>query len=53
MVTTAELKKLKIDAVEEIHRIREKLAGYSSERIQELAKKAEMEMEKLKKSCTE
>jgi len=53
MVTTTELKKLKIDSVEEVHRIREKMASYSSERIQELAKKAKREIEKLKKACTE
>lgn len=49
MVTMAELKKIKIDAVEEVHRIREKLASYGSERIQELAMKAKGEIEKLKK----
>lgn len=32
MVTIAELEKLKIEAVEEVHRVREKLASYSSER---------------------
>jgi len=53
VVTTTELEKLKIDVVEEVHRVREKLAGYSSERIQELATKAKMEMEKLKKVRTE
>jgi len=52
MVTMAELKKIKIDAVEEVHQIREKLASYSSERIQELAMKAHRDMEKLKK-CSE
>jgi len=53
MVTLAELKKLKIDAVEEVHRVREKLAGYSSERIRDLAKKAEGEIERLRRSHTE
>jgi len=52
MVTMAELKKIKIDAVEEVHQIRERLASYSSERIQELAMKAEREIEKFKK-CPE
>jgi len=50
MVTMAELKKVKIDAVEEVHQIREKLANYSSKRIQELAVKAQREIEKLKSS---
>lgn len=52
MVTIAELKKIEINAVEEVHQIREKLASYSSERIQELAMKAEREIKKLKK-CSE
>lgn len=51
MVTMAELKKIKIDAVEEVHRIRERLASYSSERIQELAMKAQREIKKSK--CSE
>lgn len=49
MVTMAELKKIKIDAVEEVHRIRERLANYSPEKIQELASKAEREIGKFKK----
>jgi len=53
MVTVADLENLKIDAVKEVHQVREKIAGYSSEKIQELATKAKMEIEKLKKVCTE
>jgi len=49
MVAMAELKRIKIDAVEEVHQIRERLANYSSERIQELAMKAQKEIEKSKK----
>jgi len=48
MVTTAKLEKTKIDAVEEIHSIREKLAKLNSEEIQNLAIKAHLEIEKLR-----
>jgi hypothetical protein len=52
MVTMAELKKVKIDAVEEVHWLRERLASYNPERIQELAEKAEREIRDLRK-CSE
>jgi len=41
MYDYGELKKIKMDAVEEVHKIRERLASYSSERIQELAMEAQ------------
>jgi len=40
MVTMAELKKIKIDAVEEVHAIKGEVASYSSGRIRELALRA-------------
>ena len=49
MVTKADLEKLKIDVVDELHKVRSKHANTSSEEIEKAAAKTLVEIQKRRK----